>query len=257
MFNATFLLNGSDERQQSGWINAVGCWFESGQCGGPSQLILSIYKKQVQVVIKTASSNERALAGHADVRTCSCNTCCWGSHWIYNLVAFSGWCEIMHVQPVRLKSEKALKGEQFDSWTVSPAEHEAECMKTLKRHLSIKARNLCVFVCVCVCASNISADQDQTNLRLSTWLLRVSRVCDFAFVWTAMIPLVNYFINALQIPLALLTIATTVMCAPEPTATPPTLETSRFIPAAARAGPGFCRRFGPFLFFASKPTVVD
>ena len=31
-----------------------------------------------------------------------------------------------------------------------------------------------------------------------------------------MIPLIIYFINALPIPLALLTIATTVMCAPEP-----------------------------------------
>ena len=32
VFNATFLPNGSDERQQSGWIKAVGCWFESGRC---------------------------------------------------------------------------------------------------------------------------------------------------------------------------------------------------------------------------------
>ena len=52
---------------------------------------------------------------------------------------------------------------------------------------------------MCVCLSNISADQDQTELRPTTWLLRVSRVCDFAFVWTAMTPLINYFINALQI----------------------------------------------------------
>ena len=34
VFNATFLLNGSDERQQSGRIKAVGCWFESGRCVG-------------------------------------------------------------------------------------------------------------------------------------------------------------------------------------------------------------------------------
>ena len=39
-------------------------------------------------------------------------------------------------------------------------------------HLSIKARNLCLSVCVwlsvclCMCASNISADQDQTDLRV-------------------------------------------------------------------------------------------
>ena len=26
--------NGSDERQQGGGLKAVGCWFESGQCGG-------------------------------------------------------------------------------------------------------------------------------------------------------------------------------------------------------------------------------
>ena len=64
----------------------------------------------------------------------------------------------------------------------------------------MKAGNLCLSVCVCVCSSNISADQDQTDLRLSTWLLRGSRVCDFAFFWTAMIPFINYFINALHIP---------------------------------------------------------
>ena len=34
-FNATFLLNGSDERQRSGRIKAVGCWFEAGRCEGP------------------------------------------------------------------------------------------------------------------------------------------------------------------------------------------------------------------------------
>ena len=33
-----------------------------------------------------------------------------------------------------------------------------------------------------------------------------------------MIPLMNYFINALQIPLALLTVATIATCAPEPIA---------------------------------------
>ena len=31
VFNATFLPNGSDKRQQSGGIKAVGCWFESGR----------------------------------------------------------------------------------------------------------------------------------------------------------------------------------------------------------------------------------
>ena len=50
-------------------------------------------------------------------------------------------------------------------------------------------------------------------MRVSTWLLRGSRVCDVAFVWTTMIPLINHFIDALRIPLALSTIAP---CAPEP-----------------------------------------
>ena len=30
IFNAIFLANGSDERQRSDRIQAVGCWFESG-----------------------------------------------------------------------------------------------------------------------------------------------------------------------------------------------------------------------------------
>ena len=86
--------------------------------------------------------------------------------------------------------------------------------------LSIKARNLCLSVCLSVClcvfASDISADQDQTDLRLSIWLLCGSRVCKVAFVWPTMIPLINYFRNALRIPLSLLTIATIVTCSPEP-----------------------------------------
>ena len=32
VFNATFLLNGSDNRQQNGQIKAVGCWIMSGRC---------------------------------------------------------------------------------------------------------------------------------------------------------------------------------------------------------------------------------
>ena len=34
MFKATFLLNRSGKRQQSGQINAVGHWFQSGLCKG-------------------------------------------------------------------------------------------------------------------------------------------------------------------------------------------------------------------------------
>ena len=50
-----------------------------------------------------------------------------------------------------------------------------------------------------MCASNISADQDQTDLRFSAWLLRGLRVCNVGFVWTTKIPLINDFINALRI----------------------------------------------------------
>ena len=34
VFNATFLLNGSDESQWSIRIKAADCWFESRHCGG-------------------------------------------------------------------------------------------------------------------------------------------------------------------------------------------------------------------------------
>ena len=71
-------------------------------------------------------------------------------------------------------------------------------------------------VCVCMCGSNISADQDQTDLKFSTWLLLGSRVCNIAFVSTTIIPLINYFRNASRIPLALLTIANIVTCTPKP-----------------------------------------
>ena len=109
-----------------------------------------------------------------------------------------------------------------------------------------------------MCSSNISADQDQTDLRVSTWQLLGSRVCKVAFVWTAMIPLIIYFINAVPILLALLTVATTATYTPEPITShrshvrtranhcrAQTQDNSGFIPTAARAGPGFCRRFGP------------
>ena len=128
----------------------------------------------------------------------------------------------------------------------------------------MKARNLCLSVCLCVCvsvclcmySSNISADQDQTDLRVSTWLLHGSRVCHVAFVWTAMILLIIYFINALPIQLALLTVATTVTCAPDQCRAQ-THDNKRIYTCAARAGLGFCRRFGPVLFCASELTVVD
>ena len=44
VFNAAFQLNGSDERQQSGLIKAVGCRLESGRCVGAfSQPIASVF----------------------------------------------------------------------------------------------------------------------------------------------------------------------------------------------------------------------
>ena len=121
---------------------------------------------------------------------------------------------------------------------------------------------MCVCVCVCACArsSNISADQDQTDLRVSTWLLHGSRVCNVKIVWTAIIPLTNYFINALQIPQALSTGATTVTCAPEPI----TAELTSTTYLKKQADLYLQRReldrdfaSGSVPFCASKLTVVD
>ena len=54
VFNATFLLNGSDESQRSGRIEAAGCWFESGWCVGAFtlQTLFSWVKLQRQVKSK-------------------------------------------------------------------------------------------------------------------------------------------------------------------------------------------------------------
>ena len=121
-----------------------------------------------------------------------------------------------------------------------------------EKYLSIKTRNLCVSVhahaCVCtcvhvcVCSSNISADQAQTDLRFSTWLLRGLRVCNIGFVWTTKMLLINVCIHDLRIPLALPTIA---MCDQSQSLQSPSRG---HIPAAARAGPGLCRQFGPVLW---------
>ena len=117
-----------------------------------------------------------------------------------------------------------------------------------------------------MCASDISADQDQTDLRVSIWLLRGSRVCNVAFVWTTMIPLINYFRNALRILLALSrahqsqSLHTIAMCAPE-------LITAELTPMTylkkhADLYLQWCeldRDFasGSVPFYASKLTVVD
>ena len=75
-----------------------------------------------------------------------------------------------------------------------------------------------------------------------------------------MIPLINYFINALQIPLALLTIATTVTCAPEPITAE--LKATTYLKNQADLYLQWCeldRDFagGSVPFCASKLIVVD
>ena len=111
---------------------------------------------------------------------------------------------------------------------------------------------------MCLFLKDLCGSGSETDLRVSTWLLLGSRVCNVVFVWTAMIRLINYFINALPVPLTLLTGATTVTCAPEPiTAELQPTTASRFIHAAAQAGPGFCQWFSPALLCASKLTAVD
>ena len=110
-----------------------------------------------------------------------------------------------------------------------------ECHGKLKVSLYKSKQSLsCLCVCVYVSVPQISEDEDLTDLRVSTWLLRGSRMCNVAFVWTAMIPWINYFINALQFSKhcppeppqsrehqsqSLHTIAT---CAPEPITAEPT-----------------------------------
>ena len=85
-------------------------------------------------------------------------------------------------------------------------------------------------------------------------------MCNVGFVWTAMIPLINYFINALQILPALSTGATTVTCAPEPI----TAELTSTTYLKKQVDLYLQRREldwdfagGPVPFCASKLTVVD
>ena len=103
-------------------------------------------------------------------------------------------------------------------------------------------------------------DQDQTDLRVSTWLLRGSGVCNVGFVWTTMIPSIIFFINALRILLALSTIATIVTCAPEPI----TAELTSTTYLKKQADLDLQQReldrdfaAGSVPFCASKLTVVD
>ena len=85
-------------------------------------------------------------------------------------------------------------------------------------------------------------------------------MCSVAFVWTKMIPLIHYFINALRIPLALSTIATIATCAPEPI----TAELTSTTYLKKQADLYLQRReldrdfaSGSVPFCASKLTVVD
>ena len=90
-------------------------------------------------------------------------------------------------------------------------EEENNNMKLKSLYKSKESLSVCLCVCVCVCVC--------ACVRVCVCIPQISlclRVCDFAFVWAAMIPLINYFIDALQIPRALSIEATTVTCTPEP-----------------------------------------
>ena len=128
-----------------------------------------------------------------------------------------------------------------------------------KRHISLYKSKESLSVSVCVCLSNISAAQDRTDLRLTTWLLCISRMCNFAFFWTAMTPVINYFINALQI--RSIVRATSVTCAPEPitaepTATPQLKKQSYTCSYVSWTGILSVVQSRSVLFGASKLTVV-
>ena len=131
------------------------------------------------------------------------------------------------------------------------------CRNMIAMNLCLSA---CLSVCLSVCASNISADLDQTDLRFSTWLLHGLRACNVRFVWTTMIVLINYFINASQIPLALSTTATIATCAPEPitaeltSTTYPKKQADLYL-QQRELDQDFAG--GSVLFCASKLTVVD
>ena len=58
------------------------------------------------------------------------------------------------------------------------AAEPAKNKKPTSLYKSKESLSVCLSVCVC---SNISADQDQTDLRFSTWLLRGLRVCNIGF----------------------------------------------------------------------------
>ena len=66
---------------------------------------------------------------------------------------------------------------------------EGSHSKKVSLYKSKESLSVCVCVClsVCVCVPQISADQDQTDLRFSTWLLRGLRVCNVRSVWNTMI----------------------------------------------------------------------
>ena len=66
---------------------------------------------------------------------------------------------------------------------------------------------LCVCVCVCVCECECVCLKHLCRSG-SDWPEIFNMVCNFRFVWTTKIPLINDLINDLRIPPALSTIAT-------------------------------------------------
>ena len=116
---------------------------------------------------------------------------------------------------------------------------------------------VCVCVYVCVFASNISVDQDQTDLRVSTWLLRGSMVCKVFGL------LINNFINALQIcehrppepPQSRAHQSQSMQSPPRP----PTLRNKRIYTCSGASWTGILLAVWSryVLFCVSKLTVVD
>ena len=62
VFNANFLPNGSDRRQQIGRIKAVCCWFESGQCVGALTTIHTRVLLALTTHVKTGWANNPQVA---------------------------------------------------------------------------------------------------------------------------------------------------------------------------------------------------
>ena len=128
-----------------------------------------------------------------------------------------------------------------------------------------KGRNLCLSVCVCVCVClfltylcRSGSDLPESFNMAAAWFKGVwSQIC-LDYNDTVNRLLHKCFINSASIVHRSHhshVRARANQCRAQTHDIPE--ETSWFIPAAAQAGPGFCRQFGPVLFCASKQTVVD